>query len=162
VNKQLIASESGADVWKRWGVITRNLSQRIIETHTLRPEWSYELAGPQELARAPESRMVRANTRYQGPRWDIELDASWTEGRVWEVVNAVWADEVRKKSASTHPEASGPTTKLDTRDEQDRLEKFVVQEGRTHVLTDVDWRAWSGSARWSSSRSRGRRIRTWR
>jgi hypothetical protein len=58
---------------------------------------------------------------------------------VWEAVVETWAEELRKRSTSAHPEAHGPTTKVETRDERDCLVKFAVREGWTYLLTEVDW-----------------------
>jgi hypothetical protein len=84
--RQLLTSGFGKDVRKRWRVTTRNRHGHK-EPYELKERWSYELeeAGPAPPEEEPrEPRRVMANTRYDGLRVDIELDASWSERQVHE------------------------------------------------------------------------------
>jgi hypothetical protein len=76
--------------------------------------------------------MVQARTRYQGLNWDIELDTSWSQRRVWEAVAEMWKDERVKRG--------NPFTEIETRDELDNRTNFMVHEGWTYVMQDADWR----------------------
>jgi hypothetical protein len=128
---QLLVSGFNANVRKQWRVKTRNLVRRVMEEYKLHTEWSYELVPREEAAPPPRPRMVQARTRYQGLNWDIELDASWSRLKVWEAVTGVWKEEMAKKGS--------PSTEIEVRDEQNRRRDFMVHEGWTYVLQEVDW-----------------------
>jgi hypothetical protein len=138
---QILVNGFGENVRKQWRVKTRNLSRRVMENYALNPEWSYELIPQEEPAPPMQSKMVKARTRYQGLNWDIDLEESWSQGRVWEAVVEVWKEELKKRSTSAHPEKHGPTTEIETRDEQGRRVHFGVHEGWTYVLQEKDWKA---------------------
>jgi hypothetical protein len=119
-------------VRKRWRVITRNLSLREMEEYGLHRGWTYELVPPEE-PKPPESRPVRANTRFRGLRWDIVLDSSWNSGQVACDVEDTWREELEKR-----PVREG-MTEVVTRDAQDRRTAFAVHEGRTYELVPKEW-----------------------
>jgi hypothetical protein len=96
---QLLVSDFNENVRKQWRVKTRNLSRRVMEEYKLHPEWSYELVPREEARPPPQSRTVRARTRYQGLNWAIELDESWSQMRVWEAVTGLWKEEMEKRGS---------------------------------------------------------------
>jgi hypothetical protein len=114
-----------------------------MEEYKLIPEWSYELAPKEEPPPPPQSRTVQARTRYRGLNWDIELDTSWNQLRVWEAVAEVWRDEWVKRG--------NPSTEIEARDELDNRKSFMVQEGWTCVLVEVDRRG----PEWTSRKEYG-------
>jgi hypothetical protein len=123
------------------------MSQRVMEEYKLVPAWSYELIPKQEAAPPPQSKAVQARTRYQGLNWDNELDASWNQRQVQEAVLGVWIEEWSKRGK--------PFTEIETRDEWDCRTKFMVHEGWTYVLQEVNRRG----PDWTSSREYGAQPR---
>jgi hypothetical protein len=132
--RTLLVIGFNADGRKRWRVVARNLSERVMEEVGLWEGWRYELE-QQQAATTPWS-------RYDGQRWDIELDTAWAQTKVHEVVRKQGCEELKKKNKpGATEETAGPLTRLETRDEQDRPVGFAVRESWTYVLEDVDWRA---------------------
>jgi hypothetical protein len=78
------------------------MAQHELEGYTLSGGWSYELAEPEPPAAPQERRQIKANTRYRGPRWDVELDTGWTEKQVHEEQRTLWYDELKERPATGH------------------------------------------------------------
>jgi hypothetical protein len=114
---------------KRWRVITRTRYGRK-EAFELRERWSYELEEAEETPEEEptEPRYVRANTRYDGLRVDIDLNERWSERQVHEAVRELGAAELTAKNE--------PTTYLVTKNGRMERVPFAVQEAWTYDLMD--------------------------
>jgi hypothetical protein len=118
--RQLLVSGFGADVKKRWRVISRTPLNRV-EPYELKRGWIYEL-----FEYAPpvteESFRVVAFTRFNGIRVDFEIETGWSEGQIHERCREEWRDEL-----GADREGSLPSTLMTTHDENDQATAFAAR-----------------------------------